>query len=130
MNKVTYENCLGVLTAFGEDGDYFRFKDSVQTQDTITYYDIDGNIVGNIHLPPATHHITRCRLAKENGIENWHHYSMRDLLFGMAKDDDMHYFDIDPETGKINESTIVNIFTHKPDGDESPFKQFYVRIEP
>jgi hypothetical protein len=56
------------------------------TNEFIHYYDDSGELIKSVFLPEQTSHIDRCDLAKDNGIENWDYYEVRDSGDGMRNE--------------------------------------------
>ncbi len=79
----------------------------------ITFFKEDGTIVARFPLKGGTDHNERCKIAENNNIKDWHHYSMHQImvgdknyyLLGMKKvlDKNYHFFyRINPVTGKLS----------------------------
>lgn len=53
----------------------------------LSYYKENGELIKSVHIPERTDHKQRREAAKENGIDDWHHYVMPYDNWGMKNED-------------------------------------------
>lgn len=68
-------------------------------KDQIHFYKKDGTHIKSVELPQMTYHSDRMKIAEDNGIKDWNHYTMKDTNSGMMNSEKSEWYEI--VNGKI-----------------------------